>query len=187
MNNRPLCYQEDDVQLPVLTPNTMLHIQPRHIPELQHHNIEDTDLRGRPKMLMKCKQALWNRWTKEYVHGLREQHRIKKPKNTRNPKVGEVVIIKEDQKPRNTWKLAIVKQLITGRDGIVRGAKLKTAGGNNAYLEQAIQHLYPLECGNGDAVQLNQEAEEFKPRPSRDAATAATERIRDIAMNEQEH
>jgi hypothetical protein len=48
-----------------------------------------------------------------------------------HPKVGEIVIVKEDQKPRNTWKLAIVKQLITGRDGVIRAAKLKTAGGNN--------------------------------------------------------
>jgi hypothetical protein len=61
-----------------------------------------------------------------------------------HPKVGEIVIVKEDQKPRNTWKLAIVKQLITGRDGVIRAAKLKTAGGNN-YLERAIQHLFPLE------------------------------------------
>jgi hypothetical protein len=38
-----------------------------------------------------------------------------RPKSMQHPKVGEIVIVKEDQKPRNTWKLAIVKQLITGR------------------------------------------------------------------------
>ena len=27
MTNRPLCYQEDDVQLPTMTPNTMLFLK----------------------------------------------------------------------------------------------------------------------------------------------------------------
>ena len=33
LNNRPLCYVEDDVQLPVLTPSTMMFGQPKLIPE----------------------------------------------------------------------------------------------------------------------------------------------------------
>ena len=41
MNNRPLCYLEDDVQLPVLTPNTMFHTQPTYVPEIEKHHIED--------------------------------------------------------------------------------------------------------------------------------------------------
>ena len=85
---------------------------------------------------------MWNRWTREYVRGLRGQHRTTRPKSVQYPKVGDVVIVKENQKTRNTWKL--VKQLITGKDGVTRGAKLKTAGGNQ-YLERAIQQLYPLE------------------------------------------
>jgi hypothetical protein len=38
MNNRSLCYLDDDVQLPVLTPNPMLHTQPSYIPELEKHH-----------------------------------------------------------------------------------------------------------------------------------------------------
>ena len=33
LNSRPLCYVEDDVQLPLLTPNAMLFGQPNLIPE----------------------------------------------------------------------------------------------------------------------------------------------------------
>jgi hypothetical protein len=97
------------------------------------------------------------------------------------------VIVKEDQKPRNTWKLAIVKQLITGRDGVIRAAKLKTAGGNN-YLERAIQHLFPLElqCDKKITTRLDPDAQEFTPRRKRNAAAAATLRIRDIVEDEQE-
>ena len=144
MNNRPLCYLEDDVQLPVLTPNTMLHTQPTYVIEMEKHHIQDRSLRKRAKLLLRCKQATWNGWTREYVHGLRGQHRITRPKSVQYPKVGDVVIVKEDQKPRNTWKLALVKQLITGKNGVTRADKLKTGGGNQ-YLERAIQHLYLLE------------------------------------------
>jgi hypothetical protein len=35
-----------------------------------------------------------------------------------------MVTVKEDQKPRNTWKLAIIKQLITGKEAVIRAAKL---------------------------------------------------------------
>ena len=34
LNNRPLSYVEEDVQLPVLTPNSMLYTQPNSIPEM---------------------------------------------------------------------------------------------------------------------------------------------------------
>ena len=32
MTNRPLCYQEDDVQLPTMTPNTMLFLKSNILP-----------------------------------------------------------------------------------------------------------------------------------------------------------
>ena len=90
INNRPLCYLEDDVQLPVLTSNAMLDTQPTYVLELEKHHIEEKDLRKRDKQLLRWKQAMWNRWTREYVRGLREQHRITGPKSIQCPKVGEV-------------------------------------------------------------------------------------------------
>ena len=142
LNNRPLSYLEDDIQLPVLTPNSMLHLNPTYLPELKAHHLQEKDLRKRARFLSQCKHAMWNRWTREYVRGLREQHRRAGWKQTPHPKMGDAVIIKDEQKNRNHWKLAIVTELIQGRDGITRAAKLKTGKGN---LERAIQHLYPLE------------------------------------------
>ena len=181
INNRPLSYLEDDIQLPVLTPNSILHINPTHLPELEGHRVPEKDLRKRAKFLLKCKQAMWNRWTREYVRSLREQHRLVRPKKTPQPSIGEVVVIKEEQKPRNVWKLAVVNQLITGRDGVVRAAKLKTG---NGHLERAIQHLFPLELAcdrEPTIIQLNPKAPEYNPRHKRDAAAAAAIRIEEIA------
>ena len=104
---------------------------------------------------------------------LREQHGLTSEKETSHPKVGEVVISKEDQKPRNVWKLAIVTQLITGADGVIRAVRLKI---QNGHLEQAVQHLFPLKLscdvatGAGNQTKpLNSNAQEYKPRPQRKA------------------
>ena len=58
-------------------------------------------------------------------------------------KVGEVVIIREDEKNRNQWNSSgIVQEFIKGKDGVIIGAKLKAG---NGLLEQPVPHLYPLE------------------------------------------
>ena len=36
---------------------------------------------------------------------------------------GDGVIIRADDSDRNKWKLGVVKELIEGRDGLVRAAK----------------------------------------------------------------
>ena len=74
LNNRPLTYLKGDSELPVLMPNSMLHINPGYLPELPAHQLPDKDLRKRAKFLLKCKEAMWKRWTSEYVRSLREQH-----------------------------------------------------------------------------------------------------------------
>ena len=44
INNRLLSYLEDDIDLPVLTPNTILHTNPTYLPELERHHVPDKDL-----------------------------------------------------------------------------------------------------------------------------------------------
>jgi hypothetical protein len=58
LNNRPLSYCEDDIQLPVLTPNMMIFGKPNYLMELSPEDIEERDLRKRAKYLKKCKDAL---------------------------------------------------------------------------------------------------------------------------------
>ena len=97
--------------------------------------------------------------------------------NTLN--VGDVMLIKGEEKNRGHWKIGIIQELITGRDGIVRGAKLRAG---KSTLERAVQHLYPLEfqCDDstvGKTSELNADAREFRPR--RVAAAIAKLRMRD--------
>ena len=65
--------------------------------------------------------------------------------------MGDVVVIHEDNKKRVLWKLGRVVDLLRGKDGVVRGAKVKTdskyMGG---IIERPLQKLFPLEMGRGD-------------------------------------
>ena len=141
-NNRPLCYLKDDIQLQVLTPNSLLFLRTNQLRELEPHRLEEVDLRWRAKYLLKCKQAWWSGWTNEYLRGLRERHRMKHNGQTKALANGVVVIIKDEERNRNKWKMEIVEELISGRDGVFRAAKLR-AGKRTP--ERAVQHLYPLE------------------------------------------
>ena len=59
LNNRPLSYVEDDVQLPLLTPNMMLLGQKNALLEQEVAQIKDKDLRRRAKHLQRCGDNLW--------------------------------------------------------------------------------------------------------------------------------
>ena len=185
LNNRPLSYIEDDVELPVLTPNSMLNINPSVLPELKPHHIDNRDLRKRTKFMIKCKESVWKRWSREYVKSLRERHVKGGGKQTITPRRGTAVIIKDEKKNRNTWKLGVVRETIKGKDGIVRGARVKTANGE---LERPIQHLYPLEltCEVENFKKPDPTAPTFVPRATRNAAAAARLRMQDIARNDEQ-
>ena len=61
LNNRPLSYVEEDIQLPVLTPQSMMFGQPNLLPEGDVHSVEDKEMRKRARYLRRCKDVLWSR------------------------------------------------------------------------------------------------------------------------------
>ncbi|XP_068708134.1 uncharacterized protein [Montipora foliosa] len=104
-------------------------------------------------------------------------------KRERSLNVGDVVIIRSEDKNRGKWPLGVVEELFEERDGKVRAVKLRAG---KTFLERLIQHLYPLEltCDKlperaAAPPQLNAGASVFRPR--RDAAVAATLRIQGVA------
>ncbi|XP_028415617.1 uncharacterized protein LOC114538976 [Dendronephthya gigantea] len=161
----------------------MLNINPGQVPVLEAYNLEDKELRKRAKILEKCKQALWKRWTREYVRSLRERHVNQGGRQASVPRKGSAVIIQDDNRNRKTWKLGIVLDMIKGKDGVVRGAKVKTV---NGVLERAIQQLYPLEltCDDNHFQKPDPQAPAFVPREKRDSAAAASLRIEQQAKED---
>lgn len=184
LNCRPLSYVEDDVEFPLLTQASFLFQRTNRLPEPEPWREEDVNLRKRARYLRACKEALWRRWTGEYVTALRERHNCNQTDKVISPRVGDVVIIRSDERNRGKWPLGIVVEVFVGRDGKVRAAKLRTG---KSYLERAVQHLYPLEltCDKFKAskdVELNPLAKSF--RPKRDAGVAAGLRVREIIDND---
>ena len=139
LNNRPLTYMEEDIQLPPLTPNSLLFVNTNILPDLAPYHLEEKDLKKRAKFLQKCKDAMWRSWTTEYLRALRERHRLKHCETGSELSVGNVVIIKSSERNRNCWPLAVVESLIDGKDGFVRAAKVRTG---KSILERAVQHYY---------------------------------------------
>lgn len=182
LNNCPLCYQEEDVQLPTSTPNTFLFLNTNILP----HQLDDKDLRRHAKSLLKTKDALWCWWTGEYLRSLRMRHRLKHGDKKCTLAIGDVVVIQSPEQNRNCWPLGIVKQLIEGRDGVVRGARLRAG---QSHLERPIQHLYSLELScDKENVQRNMTPlDPTAPvfRPTRDAAVAASLRMQEVAEEEE--
>lgn len=123
LNNRPLSYLEEDVQLPTLMQNSFLFTNSNILPELAPYHVNERDLRKRAKFPLKTKDTMWRRWTSEYLRALRERHRLKYSNAQSSLAVGDVVIIKSVERNRNCWPLGIIEELIIGRDQVVCGAK----------------------------------------------------------------
>ena len=78
---------------------------------------------------------------------LRERRGIIQPiSNTKPGKEGEFVILKEEGTAKCLWPLAWVSEVIHGREGKIRSAKIQLLRGDRKVsLRRPIQHLIPLE------------------------------------------
>ncbi|GFU77371.1 DUF1758 domain-containing protein [Trichonephila clavipes] len=67
--------------------------------------------------------TFWRKWKIDYLSNLQNRTKWKSPNN--NFKVGEIVIIKEDNIPPATWPLGKSGETHPGKDGVVRVVTLK--------------------------------------------------------------
>ena len=122
LNCRPLVYLNDDINSSVaITPAHFLSLNNRTgVPdiieeyqpkELSWDSIIANWRKGQAKL-----NAFWQTWVAEYLPTLRERHTLHmksvKGENPRSPEIGEVVIVKEENMPRGSWKIARITQLI---------------------------------------------------------------------------
>ena len=70
----------------------------------------------------------WKRWIREYLPSLQQRQKWNRPQ--RNVAVDDIVLVLDNNKPRNSWPLARVLEVHTSRnDGLVRSMKLRTSTG----------------------------------------------------------
>ncbi|UYV80170.1 hypothetical protein LAZ67_18001877 [Cordylochernes scorpioides] len=124
-----------------LTPNEFLQNGPESsFPEFE--NLKPEMLHTRYRELGQLKRELKQRFLKEYLGAL-----IQKSENIdrRQLKVGDVVLIGQENLKRMFWPKGRIVNLIPGKDGIVRVAHVKTSTGT---LIRALQRLHPLEISS---------------------------------------
>ena len=102
----------------------------------------------------------WNRWRREYLADLREVHRIKN-KEPVEVKLGDIVLIQDDNAKRGMWKMGIIEEIIKGKDQQISGGKArKIARGKPEFPNRPLQKLIPLES----AVKISLERQDGKKR-----------------------
>ncbi|XP_056006628.1 uncharacterized protein LOC130050470 [Ostrea edulis] len=146
INDRPLTYVSSEIQdLQPLTPSHLLYGRMKTAPSVsvsqENTNITHTEANKQLERKELVLQHFLKRWRMEYLTGLREFHKFS-GKNDTKIKVGDIVQVYENM-PRTKWKLAMIDELITGNDGLVRAAKIHTA--SNKITTRPVTKLYPLE------------------------------------------
>ena len=100
----------------------------------------DSDLQAlRKDIVHNLVITFWKRWRDEYVDSL-----MRRPKwntSTKNPIVGDLVLIKKPNDPPRFWRLGRIAKLLPGKDKIVRVVQLTTLSGNHT---EAVRNLVPV-------------------------------------------
>lgn len=140
LNSRPLCaLSNDPSDLQSLAPGHFLIGAPlTAFPEKDLTQTPDNKL-SFWKLCSKMQQGFWKRWTVDYLHRLQQRPKWSRP--SPNLEVDQVVLIKGEDTPPLKWPLARIVEVIKGKDGKVRVARLKTHDGE---MTRPIAKLCPL-------------------------------------------
>jgi len=95
----------------------------------------------------KLSDDFW-KWTKEYLLEAKSFHEVQHPVGkTSQLRLGDVVLIQEDVRPRHQWGRARIKELRKGWDGQVRTVVLRMSDG--CQITCPIQLVIPLDVDQG--------------------------------------
>ncbi|PIK40324.1 hypothetical protein BSL78_22828 [Apostichopus japonicus] len=137
INSRPLTTVSLDLNdVEPLTPNHLLLLKGK--PNLPPGVFVKTDVyvRRRWRQAQFLADLFWKRWLREYLPQLQQRQKWLKPK--RNFEPGDIVLIVEDNAPRNSWLMGRITSVLSDQRGEVRRVKVKTA---SSELERPIAKL----------------------------------------------
>ena len=140
MNSRPLSYEGTDPRdEPVLTPSHFLigqlggQLAPQVTDELAFNP------RNRWRLIQNLVKIFWKRWREEFLATLNTRKKWRDKKD--NLKIGDVVLVVDQNAPRGQWPLGRVEEVFPGRDGQVRVVQVSTRGHK---FTRPITRLCPL-------------------------------------------
>ncbi len=147
VNSRPLSYTSSDPEDPdPLTPNHFLRGFADVGPSIPgEYEKEDEVSRAQWRRAQAFLEELWNKWTKEVLPDL-----VRKTKwyhEAEPVQVGEIVLMVDDQMPRNTWVKAVVTATFPADDGQVRVVLVTTtdfASKKKTTYKRGVDKICPL-------------------------------------------
>ena len=187
MNNRPLTYIGEEFEKPAITPNML--IRGERVTLLEESD-EVVDVTRRLQYIKQCKEQLRKRWVNEYLKALDERKQLLAKSNATKLENGRVVLLKDSVKGKGKWRLGRIESKIIGRDGVIRGYKLRT--GNGYVIERPTQLIQDLEIGGEEETIVNVESKELNPTAKefvskrRKAKDEAKSRMTGLQLNEEE-
>ncbi|GFS59025.1 DUF5641 domain-containing protein [Trichonephila clavipes] len=125
LNSRPLVPLSSDLDdLNVLTPSHfLLGRSITSIVEPDLTNLNENGLDNWQK-ITKIIQLIWKRWSVDYLNSLQQRNKWHFEK--KNAKIGDMVIIKEDNLPSCQWSLGRINNIYPGKDSKVKDVEVKT-------------------------------------------------------------
>eukprot|EP00794_Sanderia_malayensis_P006280 gene6280-7002_t len=176
LNNRPLTYQTEELDLEVITPNHLIfgHALPI-IGDHDEDSEEDVVFTKRMKYLESKKNHIWTRWMKEYILNLREYHKIITT-IVDPPRLGQLVLIVDDSVRRRYWQMGKIVKQLKSKDGVTRAVKVQIASQGKLYeIERPLQGICPLEIDAPINKEKN-DVSQLRIQPRRAAATSGENR-----------
>ena len=124
INSRPITKCNEDINdTAPLTPNHLLLLRSNE--SFSMGRVHDSDLyRKRRRHVRYLTTLFWKRWTKLYLSSF--QKRRKWQYASANIKIGDLVLVIDENCPRGMWPLGLLITVNEGRDGMVRSARLRT-------------------------------------------------------------
>lgn len=143
LNSRPLCpLSNDPNDLAVLTPgHFIIGSALVSIPEVAPVESSRVNLLARWQLVRNMTTNVWKRWSHDYLHNLQQQ--AKWHTTQYNVKIGDLVLVKEDNLPSLHWCMGRVTKLYPGRDSICRVVEIMTSKGR---FIRSLAKLVPLPC-----------------------------------------
>lgn len=141
MNSRPLTYISNDAnELSVLSPSMYVRELTRAEGLPDFDEVDRSMLSRKIKHLQQLRDDLRKRFRNEYLGQLKLF--TSKIAPIRRVKVGEIVLVGNDNDKRMDWPIGQIVETFPGKDAEVRLVRVRTSGGQ---MLRPVQRIFPLE------------------------------------------
>lgn len=126
LNSRPISAISDDIDdlLPLTPGHFLVGEPPIVVPERSYLDFNINRL-NRWQLVQRMLQHFWQRWSKEYLSRLQQRPKWVSQSDNSDIKIGQLVLVKDENNPPGKWPLARIIKLHPGNDGNIRVVTLK--------------------------------------------------------------